>query len=184
MSDSGIYQITNTINGKRYIGSSVDFQKRWTLHARRLDKNIHHCHHLQAAWNKYGADCFEFAIIERCEKCELLTREQYYLDTLKPEYNISPTAGSRLGVKERQETRDKKSGKRGPRSDEDRMNRRISQFISDFPKNERVYTRGTIREFLTEMDNLHFEDGKFGEFLEKCKALSERFWGTTKKENA
>jgi group I intron endonuclease len=181
MSDSGIYQITNTINGKRYIGSSVDFQKRWTLHARRLDKNIHHCHHLQAAWNKYGADCFEFAIIERCEKCELLTREQYYLDTLKPEYNISPTAGSRLGVKERQETRDKKSGKRGPRSDEGSMNRRISRFINGRSAIGEAYTRDAVREFLTESDKL---DAEYflrwdAEFLEKNKALKDRFFGVS-----
>ena len=32
-----------------------------------------------------------------CEQSELITREQYYIDLLKPEYNILPAAGSLLG---------------------------------------------------------------------------------------
>jgi NUMOD3 motif len=31
-------------------------------------------------------------------KTEALAREQYWLDLLEPEYNLSPTAGSTLGV--------------------------------------------------------------------------------------
>jgi hypothetical protein len=38
-------------------------------------------------------------ILEYCEPNEVLNREQYYLDNLKPEYNIVKTAGSTLGYK-------------------------------------------------------------------------------------
>jgi group I intron endonuclease len=38
---------------------------------------------------------------------QLIKCEQYYIDTLNPEYNICPTAGSRLGSKQTAETIEK-----------------------------------------------------------------------------
>jgi predicted GIY-YIG superfamily endonuclease len=49
---SGVYEIKNTLNNKRYIGSSVNIQKRWYAHKRMLNLNTHPNKHLQAAWNK------------------------------------------------------------------------------------------------------------------------------------
>jgi len=106
---SGVYKITNKINGHCYIGSAVNIKKRWENHKSGLNKNKRHSRHLQSAWNKYGADAFEFSIIELCFPLALIFREQHYIDTLKPEYNISPTAGSRLGSKSSDETRAKVS---------------------------------------------------------------------------
>lgn len=94
----GIYSITNTLNGHAYIGSAVNISKRWSKHISNLKNNEHHSGHLQNAWNKYGVDCFEFSILEQCEKEQLIEREQLYIDSEHPEYNIAPTAGSSLGV--------------------------------------------------------------------------------------
>lgn len=100
MTQSGIYQIKNIINGKKYIGSSVSINTRKRGHFRDLIKKKHHSILLQRAWNKYGSDKFEFSIIEILDDREkLIEREQYYLDTLDPEYNISKVAGSTLGLK-------------------------------------------------------------------------------------
>ena len=44
--------------------------------------------YLQRAYNKYGKDAFSFEIIEICTFDSLLLREQFYLDTLNPEFNI------------------------------------------------------------------------------------------------
>lgn len=107
---SGIYKIRNIINEKCYVGSAVDFEKRWGGHKHGLKEGKHHSRHLQAAWQKYGKKSFVFEIVEKCEKLLLIEREQYYLDVLKPQYNISPTAGSSLGVKHTEETK-KKVGK-------------------------------------------------------------------------
>ena len=101
---SGIYKITNTINGKVYVGSAVNFDTRWKEHIRELRKGTHHSSALQNAWNKYGEDNFEFSIIEECERTRkvLLGREQYWMDTLDSVakgYNIAKTAGSQLGMK-------------------------------------------------------------------------------------
>jgi hypothetical protein len=56
---------------------------------------------------KYGYDKFKLDILEYCGKDILLKREQYYIDTLKPEYNLSLVAVSRLGFKHSEESRKK-----------------------------------------------------------------------------
>ena len=50
----GIYMILNLINGKRYIGSSIDIYNRLHEHLHNLKNNKSHNNHLQNSWNKYG----------------------------------------------------------------------------------------------------------------------------------
>ncbi len=97
--DMGIYEIRNILNGKRYVGSAVSFPIRWRLHVRHLNSGCHHSVTLQRAWDKYGSDAFDFRRLELCLKENLITREQYYFDMLRPEYNIAKIAGSSIGVK-------------------------------------------------------------------------------------
>ena len=79
----GIYQIKNIINGKIYIGSSVDIDTRWTEHKRDLRMNEHRNKRLQNSYNKYGANNFVYEILELLESKEnLYTREQWWLDNL------------------------------------------------------------------------------------------------------
>lgn len=90
---TGVYEIKNKINGKRYIGStSINFNKRLVHHLNELRRNNHKNVYLQNSWNKYGEYNFEFNILEVVDKCRTLEVEQSYLDTLKPEYNINPLA--------------------------------------------------------------------------------------------
>ena len=101
---SGIYKIVNLVNDKIYIGSAVILKNRKRDHFRTLKKNCHKNKYLQNAFNKYSENSFQFEIIEFVEdKNKLIEREQYYLniyfDNQKNCYNISPTAGSPLGVK-------------------------------------------------------------------------------------
>jgi hypothetical protein len=55
---------------------------------------------------KNGYSKFKLEILEYCELDNLIEREQYYLDTLKPEYNILKTAGSLTGFKHSMATRE------------------------------------------------------------------------------
>jgi len=96
---SGIYKITNTTNGKFYIGSAKDIDWRWTIHKRDLRADRHCNQKLQHSWNYHGEDKFVFEILEETtsEQNILFEREQHYLDTLKPYvreigYNIGSTA--------------------------------------------------------------------------------------------
>lgn len=96
---SGIYQITNQVNGKRYIGSAVNLKRRWQEHLKTLRRGEHENEHLQHAYDKYGEESFEFSVLECVDDTsQPILREQHYLDTLKPEYNIAPLAGSTLGA--------------------------------------------------------------------------------------
>ena len=86
---SGIYCIINLKNGNRYIGSSKNIRQRLWSHRAELRHNKHENSHLQAAWNKYGEQNFDYYVIEVCDKDKLLEREQEYINTMKPEYNIN-----------------------------------------------------------------------------------------------
>ena len=64
----GIYSITNKLNNKRYIGQSIDIETRIKRHFRELRRGVHHCHHLQRAFDKYGEDNFETEILLICNE--------------------------------------------------------------------------------------------------------------------
>lgn len=114
---SGVYIIKNIVNGKIYIGSSVNVFKRWTQHRYKLNKGNHANKHLQRAWNKYGISEFEFSILELINnpsKEILIELEQKYLDEHKSfnkdvGYNILKKADSSLGVEMTKETKNKLS---------------------------------------------------------------------------
>lgn len=89
---SVVYKIKNIIANDFYIGSTCNFQKRKSTHTRALNKNKHHSKILQRAVNKYGLNNFVFQIIEQCEVDQTLDREQFYIDTLKPKYNVTKNA--------------------------------------------------------------------------------------------
>jgi len=106
--NSGIYKITNLVNGKFYIGSSVNVKNRFSTHISELNSNTHGNIHLQRAWNKYGQDNFKFELIEIVEDNKLLLeREQFFLDTFEPSYNICKNASNHLGLKYSDESRKK-----------------------------------------------------------------------------
>ena len=109
--NSGIYQIMNKTNYHMYIGSAVDLRQRWKNHQNRLNTQTHHSIHLQNAWDKCGGDAFEFSVIEYVETDSLISKEQFYFDILKPEYNVCKIAGKRswLGMKHSEETKRKQS---------------------------------------------------------------------------
>lgn len=84
----GIYMILNTANNKKYIGSSSNIGIRLWKHRSLLRHNKHFNAHLQASWNKYGEDNFQYSILESCSQEEQFIREQFYINLLSPEYNI------------------------------------------------------------------------------------------------
>lgn len=51
---SGIYQIKNTLNGKVYVGSAKDFEKRWKRHFKDLENGVHSSIKFQRSFNKHG----------------------------------------------------------------------------------------------------------------------------------
>ena len=103
----GIYEIFNMESGKRYVGSSVDIYNRLHEHVHNLKNNKAHNKHLQSSWNKYGEDCFLYSVLEYCTPDIRFEREQYYIDTLKPEYNFTLNVIANLGHSPSEEVREK-----------------------------------------------------------------------------
>lgn len=100
-----VYKIENVISGDFYIGSTINTMIRFRVHKRELRQGKHHSGHLQNAYNIYGIENFKYSVIEVCEKCDVRQREQYYIDLLKPRYNIQTTVGSNLGLKHTEEAK-------------------------------------------------------------------------------
>ena len=106
----GIYKITNNVNGKFYIGSSNNIEKRWISHRYQLRHNKHSAVHLNRAWNKYGEDSFIFEILEETSQSDLLEAEQKYLDKYEPwnpdsGYNSCKVAGRPTGRRHSEKTK-------------------------------------------------------------------------------
>ena len=101
----GIYIILNLYNGMIYVGSAINFKERWRGHYKALNGNCHGNKYLQAAWNIYGLEAFQFTIVEIVEDTsKLLEIEQLWIDASNCcnrdiGYNLNPTAGSNLGIK-------------------------------------------------------------------------------------
>lgn len=108
---SGIYEIRNTVTGKRYIGSAKRLRLRFTQHRARLRGGKHHSRHLQASWIKHGEQTFVFRVLLLCDPKNLLLYEQILITGFTPKYNVCPTAGNTLGIKCSEETRAKISAK-------------------------------------------------------------------------
>ena len=85
-----IYKATNKINSKFYVGrTSYDkLYKRINTHiwySRHVNSNIP----FSNALRKYGAENFKWEILEECKKEDSGTREIFWIDKLKPEYNVT-----------------------------------------------------------------------------------------------
>lgn len=117
---SGIYMWKNNNSKKFYIGSSVDLKRRFTSYF-----NINYLVkesrlYLHRALLKEGYSAFSLYVLEYCEKENLMDREQYYFDLLKPTYNLCSTAGSTLGISHSEVTKENISkSKKGTYSNED-----------------------------------------------------------------
>lgn len=120
-----MYVIRNTVNGKVYVGSTQrSLRRRLSHHRSALRRGSHRNGHLQAAWNRYGEAAFVAAVLELVQSADVVAREQFWIDSLQPQYNISPTAGSLTGYTFTDEQRARVSAAlRGkPKSAEHRAN--------------------------------------------------------------
>lgn len=98
----GVYCFTNKINGKQYIGQSMNIEKRYSDHKTRpwtkscKDKDTA----FYKALVKYGFNNFDFSIIDENDnytKEDLNKLEIYYIDkfdTYFKGYNLTPGGGS------------------------------------------------------------------------------------------
>lgn len=77
-----IYNITNKINGRVYVGQTVDFNVRYYNHIMCL-LGGRHLKSLQDDFDKYGPAAFDYNIIVECDDSEMDKLEQFYIKELK-----------------------------------------------------------------------------------------------------
>lgn len=90
---TGIYVITNTMNGKKYVGQSINISQRWRAHRTRYQTEDGP---LYRAMRKYGLDAFTFEILVECDKADLNDLEQYWIGIYQsnnPDFGYNLTAG-------------------------------------------------------------------------------------------
>lgn len=116
---SGIYKWTNNLSGKSYVGSSINLHRRIqeyfnperSLRELKRGESILYKSLLKYGYQSFTLEILEIVNVDNLNSTEarimLLDREQYYIDLLKPDYNILKVAGSNLGAKMSPETRAK-----------------------------------------------------------------------------
>lgn len=95
-----VYEIRNLINGRVYIGSTINPNQRRNRHFKDLRRGIHGSRFMQRDFIKCGEMAFSFKVLEIVSVESLLQREQHWLDFVVPPYNTARIAGSSLGVKQ------------------------------------------------------------------------------------
>ena len=94
---SGIYKITNQLNGVCYIGQAVDVAKRWKDHAKcGLGIDAPASNKLYIAMQQDGLENFTWELLEKCTTNELNEKEKFYIELYQAkEYGYNSTKGNK-----------------------------------------------------------------------------------------
>lgn len=125
--DPVIYAIINTANDKFYVGQTYNKLKRFGEHKKTLNAHTHCNSYIQRDWNKCGQQLFIFVVLEKCEIENLTIKEQYWIDILKPEYNLAPVAGSMLNYKHTTEAKQNMSNAHKGHKHSEETKRKMSE---------------------------------------------------------
>ena len=109
---SGIYGIHNLVNDKWYVGQAVDIEKRWASHRWSLSAGKGESDHFLRAWRKYGADAFEWIVLELCAPADLNQRETFWIaekDSFRNGYNRTLGGEGRTGRIQSEEEKRKRA---------------------------------------------------------------------------
>lgn len=108
---SGIYFIGCTGNGKGYVGYSKNVPERLGDHKSALKRNAYKRKrpYMQASYNKYGEDTFQYCLIEECSPDILAVREKFWIEFLgtKLPWGFNQTDGGEGVVNPTEEVREK-----------------------------------------------------------------------------
>lgn len=136
----GIYKITNKVNGKIYIGQSIDIYRRWVQEKEGLCNS-----HLLNAFKKYGTDNFIFEILEECCIEELDEKEIYYIsfyNSANPSKGYNKTFGGQENHFLSDETKRKISVKHKGKHLSEIAKKKLSKLKKGIPTNQIPWNKG------------------------------------------
>lgn len=91
--EAGVFQIRNTVNGRVYLGSSLNLHGPLNKHRFMLAHGMHDVPLLQKEWHAFGPDAFVFEVVQVVEpretpgfriEDELELLEEIWLEKLQP----------------------------------------------------------------------------------------------------
>lgn len=159
--NTGVYKIFNKLTGDFYIGSSSrSFKHRFYQHKNYLKNGKHRNPHLQNSWNKHGESNFEFVILATCPKEYCIKLEQWFLDTLKPQYNLRERAESNLGVRFSEEHKRKlsESQKGRPLTEEHKAKLKLAKLNENKAARGRALSKALAGRILGEASRIANRD--------------------------
>ena len=136
----GIYRIQNNINGKSYIGQSVNIERRWKDEKKMKDTNDH----LTKSFLKYGIDNFTFSVIEECKVEELDEKEQFYIEKYKtndPNFGYNMNSGGSKFKKWNDEIKEKIAKSQRGKHHTEETKEKLRQFHTGLHPSEETYKR-------------------------------------------
>jgi len=113
---TGIYVIRDLVDGKVYVGQSVDVVHRLGDHKRMLEKGEHPNAKMQMSYDAHDGR-FAFKLLEECDKAHLDEREVFwiaYFDSMNPEFGYNRETGGRVGCRWGEESRRNRCGSGNP----------------------------------------------------------------------
>ena len=182
---TGIYKITNEINGDCYIGSSKDIERRWKQHLYLSQKQGKRSeYHLYRAFRKFGIENFSFAVLELCQEEQLIELEQKYYSIYNPTYNNiqpkeNPACNEEIKKKIKQEC--KKAFARHSEETKEKIYRNLQKGRESEGFNAKKHAPRKIRAIklsdgsTQEFDSLYQAEMKIGVSRSSiCQILSEK----------
>ena len=170
----GVYLLKSRVNGKKYVGSSVNMYMRSRQHFKEC-VNEHYKNHV----NKYGREDIDFIILEQLRHGKskvLLGVEQYYIDalvTVNRDFNCKAIVNSALGVRWSEEAKRKRSEDQRGRKTLEKTKRRQSKARKEYLKNN-----PDVLEKIIKANRKRWEDAEYRERLReerKSKTVYD-FW--------
>jgi len=86
---SGVYLIDCLLTDHSYVGCSSNMRNRRYKHARNVGRSKQH--NLSKLIKEYGWGCFEFRVLEECDKDKIFERETFWIQKLNPNLNKNKT---------------------------------------------------------------------------------------------
>jgi group I intron endonuclease len=143
--DPCIYKITDAATERVYIGSAVQWNRRYAYHLYRLQKNNHHNKTLQAIYNK-DPTRLVFCILEKLsDSANILDKEQEYIDLflsshkrrflINHQINVKSALGVKRSAQARENIRKAVLGRKAKDSSKEKMRQaKLGTKLSDATK--------------------------------------------------
>lgn len=172
----GIYIILNKANQKVYIGKSENLYKRITYHVNSLFNGTNKNKHLQAAFNKYGADMFDISLLQILDKNDDINeREQYWIKFFKAdnrEFGYNKTKGGDGG-----------NSYVDSMTEEEKKNHyekmsKINRGIGNPIYKKHCYTNGKILKYISDEEISEYESMGWYKGVPECIKEKERIANT------